>query len=133
VPLKWIALGFVLIDVLFGFDPTHLGGAAMGALFGYAQKRGIDLAAWSKSFFQRGGSIRMRTPARTSSGPKVWASKTARTAGGTGGSEKQESGFGKAVGNQAEVDRILDKILEKGYDSLSTDEKKILNDASKRS
>ena len=42
VPLKWIAIGFVVIDVLFGFDSTHGVGALVGLLFGSAQKHCRD-------------------------------------------------------------------------------------------
>ena len=33
--------------------------------------------------------------------------------------------------NQKQIDRILDKINESGYDSLTKDEKNTLNEASK--
>ena len=33
--------------------------------------------------------------------------------------------------NQKKIDRILDKISESGYDSLTREEKRVLNDASK--
>jgi len=36
-------------------------------------------------------------------------------------------------GGQDEVDRILDKILEDGFDSLTDEEKRVLDEASRRS
>ena len=33
--------------------------------------------------------------------------------------------------NQKKIDRILDKISESGYDSLTREEKRVLNEASK--
>jgi hypothetical protein len=55
-------------------------------------------------------------------------------------SKKQKSSTGSAKGaanskpevNQAEIDKILDKISERGYDSLSKDEKEKLFNASKK-
>lgn len=132
VPLKWIAIGFVAIDVLFGFDPTHLGGAAMGALFGLAQKQHVDFAAWARPFFNGSGGRRGNVSRSAGSRLKAWTSSTPSVSSSSKKTSR-DSGFGKAVGTQAEVDRILDKILEKGYDSLTEEEKTILNDASKRS
>ncbi len=138
VPLKWIAVGFVLIEVLLGgFDPTHIGGAVMGSVFGYAQKQGVDLAAWAQPLFanaggryggyspsSRGGSaagerLRRWTSREDDDQPSPRSERAA--------TKRQQGGF--ALGN---VDSILDKILEKGYDSLTDEEKRTLDDASRK-
>ena len=136
VPLKWIAIGFVVIDVLFGFNPTHVGGALMGFLFGYAQKQGIDLAAWAQPLFanaRRSYGGYAPTSARGSSmGARIrsWTSRDdddEQAPRGERSTPKRKGGYA----DSSAVDSILDKILEKGYDSLTDEEKRILDEASR--
>ena len=136
VPLKWIAIGFVVIDVLFGFNPTHVGGALMGFVFGYAQKQGIDLAAWAQPLFanaRRGYGGYAPTSSRGSSVGARIRSWTSRDDDDEQGPRRERS-TPKRKGGYADssaVDSILDKILEKGYDSLTDEEKRILDEASR--
>lgn len=138
VPLKWIAIGFVVIDVLFGFDPTHVGGALMGFLFGYAQKQGVDLAAWAQPLFanaQRGYGGYGRTSSGGSSvGDRIrsWTSRDDDDENDR--SQRRERTAPTRTRGRAgtsDVDSILDKILEKGYDSLTDEEKRTLDEASR--
>jgi membrane associated rhomboid family serine protease len=57
VKMKWVAVGFLVLMVLFSwtiwsFVFAYLGGAAMGFLFIRAQQRNIDLAAWARPLFR---------------------------------------------------------------------------------
>jgi len=148
VPLKWIAIGFVVLDLAFVQDPTHLAAALFGFAFAKAQQGGVDLAAWARPLFRRaargygayggayggvpkGPSVGTRvkkllvreSPEERPRRAKGGAPSPPRSASGTGG--------GRPAG-QDEVDRILDKILADGFASLTDEEKRILDEASRR-
>jgi membrane associated rhomboid family serine protease len=134
---------------------AHWGGALAGFLCARAGQRGVDVTSWARFFFEgrsRGSrSRRSERGSRTSTEPKMgfldrleqWlggdpkagsssgSSTDVKEASGRGSSKRSErSSSGRASGNTDEVDRILDKISEKGYDSLSEEEKRILYEAS---
>ncbi|MDX1420169.1 MAG: rhomboid family intramembrane serine protease [Rubricoccaceae bacterium] len=146
VPLKWIAIVFVVLELAFSKDPTHLGAAATGVLFGFAQKQGLDLAAWAQPLFRNatpGYSAYGGSYGAASDGPSMGArvrqllareepeERPSRPAPPRRRGEARASRAG-ATG-QDEVDRILDKILEDGFESLTDEEKRILDEASRRS
>jgi membrane associated rhomboid family serine protease len=134
---------------------AHWGGALAGFLCARAGQRGVDVTSWARFFFEgrsRGSrSRRSERGSRTATEPKMgfldrleqWlggdpkvgsssgSSTDVKEASGRGSSKRSErSSSGRASGNTDEVDRILDKISEKGYDSLSEEEKRILYEAS---
>ena len=129
ISLKWIAVAFVVLELAFSKDPTHLGAALFGVVYARAGQRGVDLGAWARPLF---GERRARAsrPAKTAR-PSVFSRRPAeepapRAASGRAG--------GRATGGRAaggDVDAILDKILEKGYDSLTRDEREALDRASR--
>ena len=137
---------------------AHLGGAFAGFLLARAEGSGTDLSSWARVFFRDRQS---RSASRTSS-PRAaevdpdagflarlerWL---ARRGGGKKPPKRKPSSKAKitrlrptrsydAVGGEAEesgleseVDRILDKISEEGYDALTEEEKRILYEASRR-
>ena len=118
IKLKWIAVAFVVLS-LFNPDVTFLGAALFGFLFAKAQQGGVDLAAWARPVFRdrpgrsadRSASA-ARSPFRRAE-PEP-AAPTPRRGGGT-----------------RDVDAILDKILEDGYDSLTAEEREVLDRASR--
>jgi membrane associated rhomboid family serine protease len=128
VKLKYIAIFFVAIDVLFldggntGGRLAHLGGALFGFLFSLNLKKGND---WSKGFYAFTGFFeslvkpkkKMKVASRQSPGYKTQYypkdSKEEKT-------------------RQQKIDIILDKISRSGYDSLSKEEKETLFKASKK-
>jgi membrane associated rhomboid family serine protease len=133
VPIRWLAIGFVVLDLAFVRDPTHLGAALMGTAVGAALRSGVDLAAWARPLFE--SRSRARPPAR----PKA----TVRPMGPTRRSAEPEPADApepragraqrrRAAATQAEVDRILDKISERGLASLSDDERRVLDEYSRR-
>lgn len=126
VPMKWIAVAFVVLS-LFAPDATLLGAALFGFLFATAHKRGIDLAAWARPLFNRGGRSRKSPPARS-----PFARPTPAPAGRTLG-KKRAAASAPAHGADAppDIDRILDKILDQGVESLTEEERRILDRASR--
>ncbi len=118
VPMKWIAVGFVVLSLLAP-NAALLGAALFGALFGAAWNRGIDLAAWARPLFAvRRAPARTSRPARTTAvarpAPTARPGRTARAA---------------APEPPPDIDRILDKILDHGVDSLTDEERRILKRA----
>ena len=131
VSIKYIVVVLIVIDLIgttgnmnTGGHIAHLGGAFFGWFFVSNLKRGIDLSLGFNrlidklsGFFISGKNNRGKL--------KV----THRN--------KKVSNFEKEIkekdpGFQKELDRILDKINEKGYDQLSDEEKEFLFLASKK-
>lgn len=136
VPLLWVVVGFLVIDSLMALRPAgntavaaHWGGALTGFLYARHQQGTLGMLSGIGSLFG-GGSSRQtspgllrrirswfRTPTQTDESPT-------QRPGGSNGAPNPPADRTK------EVDRILDKISEKGYDSLSDEEKRILYEAS---
>lgn len=110
VKLKWIALFFVLIDFFgiigpnSGGEIAHLGGALIGFTYIKQLQKGNDWIA------KAGGVFKAK--------PKLKVVSN--------NSFKKSSGKPR----QEEIDLILDKISQSGYDSLSKQEKEVLFRAS---
>jgi membrane associated rhomboid family serine protease len=110
VKLKWLALGYIIIDLLGTVGPNaggeiaHLGGALMGYIYIKQLNRGND---WSKPL------------------NNIFASKSKIKVVAGGAAESKNT-----KPRQDEVDRILDKISQSGYDSLNKQEKETLFRAS---
>jgi membrane associated rhomboid family serine protease len=111
VPLKYLALAYIVLDILAlsggnaGGNIAHLGGALWGFLCISALKKGND---WSK-FLQR----KPKSPLKVVRNPQ----QTPRSS--------------SAQTDQETIDRILDKISKTGYEGLSAAEKEALFKASK--
>lgn len=130
IALKWIAVAFVVLS-LFVPDASLLGAAFFGFLFAKAHQRGIDLAVWARPLFERSPKRNQATSApprrsgRFSSSDLGGATQAVRkTAGRSSRASKQEE-------PPPSVDAVLDKILDKGYDSLTAEERRILDEASR--
>lgn len=119
VPMKWIAVGFVVLSLAFSADLTVLGAALAGVLFGRAQRAGRDPAFWAAPLF---GARRRRSAPKAA---PVRKSPFGRSKAASG--RRQQAAPSAAL----DVDAILDKILEKGYDSLTAEEKEVLDRASR--
>ncbi|RYY32786.1 MAG: rhomboid family intramembrane serine protease [Sphingobacteriaceae bacterium] len=111
VKLKWFALVYVLIDFLStreanaGGSIAHLGGALLGFIYIKRLQSGSD---WI------GGINKMFTPK-----PKMKVVS------------KNPEKNTPSKPQQEEIDRILDKISQTGYDNLTRQEKEVLFRASK--
>lgn len=125
VRLKYLALVVIGIDLLSvtsangGGHIAHLGGALAGLWFASALQRGRDLTAWL--------NLLMDAPRRMFSGKPRMKLKVNN---GKRGQDYHYNARRKA--ESEEIDRILDKLKKSGYESLTTEEKKSLFDASKR-
>ena len=129
VRIKYIALVVVFLSFIritgsnAGGEIAHLGGAFMGWLFVSQLKKGTDFGqpvmavlSFFKSFFVRQPKIKVTHRSenkRTRSSGKSSSKKTSKS-------------------EQEEIDAILDKISQSGYESLTKEEKQKLFNASKK-
>ncbi len=127
--LKYLALAVILLDVALmtsgngGGHIAHLGGALAGLWFAAALKKGKDITAWINSvgdWFASPFLPRRRRKPKM----KVHFNTAARGADYEYNARKKEA--------SQEIDRILEKLKKAGYESLTTEEKRRLFDASKR-
>lgn len=116
-PLKYIAIVTVIIDILSISGPNagghiaHMGGAVFGCIYVFGIKKSLDITEWPVKIlygiynlfaFKKKGRMKSDSPFRT---PTGFAEKR----------EKEEA-----------LNRVLDKIAQTGYDSLTKKEKEIL-------
>ncbi|MEM1271891.1 MAG: rhomboid family intramembrane serine protease [Bacteroidota bacterium] len=138
VPLKWVVLGLLALDILFGLGGStavaaHFGGAITGFMFARVYHQGL--------FEGSSSSERRSSPKASSGGPSVLERLESLLEKNTSEkSSKPRRTRPRAVdtpttttvaGSQDQIDRILDKISEVGYEGLSDEEKRILYEASK--
>jgi membrane associated rhomboid family serine protease len=134
-PLKWILVAFLALDLLFGLSgnvsvSAHLGGALTGFLFArFTSGAGFGHHRSRRQESRPGAS-------EPSSGilQKIddWlGSRPDRSGGRTARSEQISDATIVAETEETEIDRILDKINEHGYESLTEKEKRRLYEASR--
>ena len=127
IPLWIITALYLIIDLATipqnnsGGHITHLAGVFMGLLFIIFYRRGYDWSRWMNKFFEtinnlfnpdrprKGKEIKKQLFYKTSSQPYTKSSNL----------------------TQERVDEILDKIIQKGYNFLTEEEKELLEQASK--
>jgi membrane associated rhomboid family serine protease len=125
VRIKWIALFYVLISLSgivganAGGNIAHLGGAIVGFFFIKSLQSGSD---WGKPL----DAVLLGIKQFFIKKPKVKVSYRATAKPTTEQSKKTGDP------SQAEIDAILDKISQKGYESLSKEEKQKLFSASQK-
>lgn len=126
IRLLYLAFFAFIIDFLSitsdnaGGHIAHIGGALWGMLFAFRIRQGKDLTVYLNRLIDRIVDIRKRRRPRM----KV-------TPGGRRPETDQEYRARKQAESQA-LDAILDKLKRSGYESLSSEEKKTLFDASKK-
>jgi membrane associated rhomboid family serine protease len=127
VPLWVLTVIFVIIDFASlpisntGGHIAHLAGAGMGLLFADQLRRGRDWSTWLTTFFEWVANL--FNPQKKSRA-KVIKHKHFYKVGKTSPYKKVPHV------TQRRIDDILDKINQKGYRSLSDEEKEILKRAS---
>ena len=127
IRLKYLALIVIGTDLLFitssnaGGHIAHLGGALAGVWFAASLSKGSDLTSWINKCLDALVSIVSFKPRK----PKM------KVHYGTG-KQKDYDYNARKKAQSDEIDRILDKLKKSGYESLTTEEKKSLFDASKR-
>lgn len=123
--LKYLAMIIVAIDLLSipfgnaGGHFAHLGGALMGAIFAICYSKGTDITIFLSRFFTWVGNLFKSEPK-----PKTNSSNRAET----------DAEYNKRKAReQREIDKILDKVKESGYSSLTKEEKeKLFSNSNKR-
>jgi membrane associated rhomboid family serine protease len=130
IKLKYMAIAVVVIDLLFitsenaGGHIAHLGGALAGLMFAYALGKGVDITAWINKIIDFICSLfRYKTWHRKPK-MKIHYNNTRY--------ESDEDYNARKKQQNDEIDHILDKLKQSGYESLSPDEKKRLFDASNK-
>lgn len=146
VRLLYVVIGFLVLDILFIAGSTtavtaHFGGALAGLLFAKGEASGRDLSSWT--YFLLGE----RKPARgrkSRKPPKKRDGFFEKIGSWLGGQEPEEARIAGTIGRArpepestssaggGDIDKILDKISERGYESLTDEEKQALYEASKR-
>ncbi|AVM52683.1 membrane associated rhomboid family serine protease [Bacteroides zoogleoformans] len=127
VRLKYLALIVIGTDLLFitsgnaGGHIAHVGGALAGLWFAVALGKGTDIVLWINKSLDMLSSLFSFKPRK----PKM------KVHYGTD-REKDYNYNARKKAQSDELDRILDKLKKSGYESLTTEEKKNLFDASKR-
>jgi hypothetical protein len=120
IKLIYIGLFFIALDLIqipvnnAGGHLAHLGGALIGFLYQRNIARGNDFGQWISNFWKSLSSLFSFKRTRVS---KVYRSPKPKP--------KQE------YVNQEKIDKILDKISQSGYASLTKEEKKLLFRAGK--
>jgi membrane associated rhomboid family serine protease len=158
IRLKYIVFFAVIAQIIglgslanIGGTFDHLGGIVMGFLFAFYLKRGTDLTdpvakaiEWVQLKYRsllepsKEHQPGPRAAYRSGKSVKETASKSSRPsfmrkAGGKkSGSSKQDDGGQPEISHQEQLDAILDKIKDRGYNSLSKEEKDFLFRASNR-
>jgi membrane associated rhomboid family serine protease len=149
VKLKWVVFTLVFINIMsmavgdnIGGVFGHLGGAVYGFIFAAQLHAGRDWSLGFNRLFSRlGGSFkRMRTdrqerPQQQQQRRAHEQARARQTASMGSRSDKSKSGRAasdyQSMSQQEQVDAILDKIKQSGYESLSNEEKEFLFNASK--
>lgn len=154
VKLKFIVGALVLIDIVgiagdinTGGHFAHLGGAFFGWFFVRRIQNGDDLSVPVNRFLQRirdffrglGQDRYTDKSSSTSSrkkGPRVAYrnpnKETVRKQNPGRRASKRSDGTKTKLSHQEQLDAILDKIKDEGYESLSQEEKEFLFNASKK-
>jgi len=126
VKLKFIALFSIVLDIILlasynaGGHIAHLGGALYGYIFIMQYRKGKDIGRWLNNFLD--DLVTLFRPSRRLNISFRRKSKTLNDL---------EYNSRKAT-DQKEIDRILDKIAQSGYDNLTRKEKETLFRMSKR-
>lgn len=140
VKLKYIVGVLVLIDIFgiagdynTGGHFAHLGGGAFGWFFVFQLRQGTDLSIPINNMLDRIRSFfDGLAGARRPKGPRVTYRNPGRPKQGSSNSRGRSSADNPPSSHQEELDAILDKIKQSGYESLSEKEKEFLFNASKK-
>ena len=127
IPLWVLTMVFVIIDLATipynnpGGHIAHLAGGAMGFLFVVMMRKGYDWSGWMNNFFDWVNNL--FNPERQKKGKRLKTELFYKA------SKKPYNKVSNIT--QQRVDDLLDKINQKGYSSLTEEEKELLKRASK--
>lgn len=123
VKISWLALAYVLLSLLQIVSSnavgelSHLGGALAGFLFTYCYKKGTNIVSWVGATLDWISNLMKGNWNRTHKMKVTYNDVRNQT-------DYQYNASKKA--HEENVDRILEKIKQSGYDSLSEEERKEL-------
>jgi membrane associated rhomboid family serine protease len=127
IPLWVITILYLIIDLATipynnpGGHIAHIAGAGMGYAFFLALQRGRDWGGWINNFFDWVNNLFNPDKPKKGISPKTTLYYNSKV-----------PPYKKAnIITQQRIDEILDKISQKGYHSLTEDEKEMLSRASK--
>ena len=136
-PVKIVYIAVVAIFISYisiiqrdnlGGNIAHLGGALIGYIYAKQLQKGNELGKWVFSTMQFIKSFFVKSPhIKVSHRQKKAKKSTFKSAKSSSTAAQAKPDF-----NQAEIDKILDKISDRGYDSLTKEEKEKLFNASKK-
>lgn len=149
VPLKFLAIGYVLLDYFAlsngdntGGNLAHIGGAIYGFAFARQAMKGVDIGVGFERFLdglfsfgqKKGnrGSSRMHVVGGKQKKGNFFNRRKSRPAPATARPKTDEQFNAEKKAKAERLDVILDKISKRGYDSLTTEEKRFLFDASNK-
>ncbi|MFQ3340640.1 MAG: membrane associated rhomboid family serine protease [Flavobacteriaceae bacterium] len=125
VKLRYLAIGFVLVDIIqipygnSGGHLAHIGGAGLGFLFAQRLKKGIDIGLPFERLVTKMIDLFRKKPTLQT----VHKQKSSKTNPSKPSSDKL---------HQKRIDTILDKISTSGYESLTQKEKDYLFQVGKK-
>ena len=127
VKIKWIAIFYAVLAMIgiqginAGGELAHLGGLAFGYLYISQLQKGNDIGKWFSIFLDwLQGLFSNKANIKVTYRKEEKSQKRSTTSTQT------------SKATQEEIDIILDKISESGYESLSKEEKRKLFEASKK-
>lgn len=118
VRVKYLALFSIILYVISiagsnsGGNLAHVGGALFGFLFASAYRRNINLTGWTTALTD--GVVKLFKP-------RVKVKVSYRSSGNPEFDYHRQRNV-----KQDEINRVLDKISQSGYDSLTKEEKELL-------
>lgn len=130
VKIKYIVFFYIVISFIGSVGPNaggniaHLGGALMGYVYMKQLQAGVNWGSWITATVDWINSLFSSKPKVKVTYRKEEANINKKTA------TKSSGGLNKI--SQDEIDAILDKISDGGYESLSKEEKEKLFNASKK-
>ena len=140
VKLKYIAAVVVLLSLIgiadlnnMGGNIAHLGGALFGWFFILKLREGSDMAVPVNKFLDKISRFFKKIPEMSQSkppkGPRVAYKNTSKKYTYKKGGAVSDK---EALSHQEQIDAILDKMRETGYEGLSKEEKDYLFNASNK-
>jgi membrane associated rhomboid family serine protease len=134
IKLMYLALGVFFIDLFAitsqnnaGGHIAHIGGATLGLLFAMQYRKGKDITRFINRIIDGFVNFFSRKPTF-----RVHKNKTCQAPPPKNSRPETDDAYHRRKNEETqEIDRILDKLKHSGYESLSTEEKKRLFNASK--
>jgi membrane associated rhomboid family serine protease len=134
VKLIYLAIGVLLLDIIAitsentGGHIAHIGGSLLGILFASQYRKGKDITNFMNRLIDKFVNLITHKPSF-----KVYRKETDKTRPQKNRRTETDDEYHRRKNKENRViDEILDKLKRSGYESLSTEEKKKLFDASRR-